>query len=299
MKRKGMMVGKGKKGYHNVISKDPMVHSQSARGIKQPQRLPTKMFGIAPTNMLSTSELKSRIKSLKGWGVRASIESIQEYENELKKRDKKNISEDIKNKLASGEFNMFNKLTPENELIQNTVKNLDDFEDMTYNQYIKQGMTPEKALEILVNTVEGDTSQLSSALKKYADKKGLMNVKNKISESDLSGFIGSESYHKWSILFPNFKLTDGANYLAEKTQSYWFMDVIGSYQGSSKFKKEEFQVWSLKKTKDNEAVVIADDGNNNKLVTQKIPYTDFFDKFEGNETKVYFTNGVILLPSEY
>jgi len=34
-----MMVGKGKKGYHNVMGKDPYVHSQSARGIKQPQRL--------------------------------------------------------------------------------------------------------------------------------------------------------------------------------------------------------------------------------------------------------------------
>jgi len=39
-RRKGMMVGKGKKGYHNVMGKDPYVHSQSARGIKQPQRIP-------------------------------------------------------------------------------------------------------------------------------------------------------------------------------------------------------------------------------------------------------------------
>jgi len=38
-RRKGMMVGKGKKGYHNVTGKDPMVHSQSAKGIKQPQRI--------------------------------------------------------------------------------------------------------------------------------------------------------------------------------------------------------------------------------------------------------------------
>jgi len=38
-RRKGMMVGKGKKGYHNVTGKDPMVHGQSARGIKQPQRV--------------------------------------------------------------------------------------------------------------------------------------------------------------------------------------------------------------------------------------------------------------------
>jgi hypothetical protein len=36
--RKGMMKGSGKRGYHNIIGKDPMVHSQSAKGIKQPQK---------------------------------------------------------------------------------------------------------------------------------------------------------------------------------------------------------------------------------------------------------------------
>ena len=39
IKRKGMGQGKGK-GYKNIIGKDPMVHSQSAKGRKQPQRIP-------------------------------------------------------------------------------------------------------------------------------------------------------------------------------------------------------------------------------------------------------------------
>ena len=37
-KRKGMGQGKGK-GYKNIIGKDPMVHSQSAKGVKQPQNI--------------------------------------------------------------------------------------------------------------------------------------------------------------------------------------------------------------------------------------------------------------------
>ena len=41
-----MMVGKGKKGYHNVIGKDPYVHSQSARGIKQPQRFKNQFVNV-------------------------------------------------------------------------------------------------------------------------------------------------------------------------------------------------------------------------------------------------------------
>jgi len=49
--RKGMMKGSGKRGYHNKIGKDPMVHSQSAKGIKQPQRI----------NVCSSKKIKERI----------------------------------------------------------------------------------------------------------------------------------------------------------------------------------------------------------------------------------------------
>lgn len=38
MARRGMGKGKGK-GYKNIIGKDPSVHAQSAKGIKQPQRI--------------------------------------------------------------------------------------------------------------------------------------------------------------------------------------------------------------------------------------------------------------------
>ena len=37
--RKGMGKGRGK-GYSNITGKDPRVHSQSAKGIKQPQNIP-------------------------------------------------------------------------------------------------------------------------------------------------------------------------------------------------------------------------------------------------------------------
>jgi len=39
MVRKGMMVGSGKRGYQNIIGRDPAVHSQSARGMKQTQQI--------------------------------------------------------------------------------------------------------------------------------------------------------------------------------------------------------------------------------------------------------------------
>jgi len=52
MRRKGLMKGKGK-GYKNVMGKDPYVHSQSARGIKQPQRIP-QVFNTAETSIHKT-----------------------------------------------------------------------------------------------------------------------------------------------------------------------------------------------------------------------------------------------------
>jgi len=49
--RKGMMLGKGS-GYKNVIGKDPMVHSQSAKGIKQPQVRYIKPLNLGKVNKL-------------------------------------------------------------------------------------------------------------------------------------------------------------------------------------------------------------------------------------------------------
>jgi apolipoprotein D and lipocalin family protein len=52
--RRGLGVGKGS-GYHNIIPRDPMVHSQSAKGVKQPQ----SFFGL----FMAKPELQ-RVKSV-------------------------------------------------------------------------------------------------------------------------------------------------------------------------------------------------------------------------------------------
>ena len=70
MARKGMMKGRGR-GYKNVMGKDPYVHSQSAKGIKQPQKI---------------NELKIRIKALSKFKAPAFQE-----ERELLKEEYKNL----------------------------------------------------------------------------------------------------------------------------------------------------------------------------------------------------------------
>lgn len=120
-------------------------------------------------------------------------------------------------------------------------------------------------------------------------------------EHALPNFYGTECYHKFNLLFTNLYLTDGANFIAEKAGAYWLMDVIASYQ--PRLHNEPFQVWKLI-VKDEVGTVICEDGNDHKLVTQHIGWTDFplpaidlWLEYAQDEWGNWF--GVILLPSEH
>lgn len=94
--------------------------------------------------------------------------------------------------------------------------------------------------------------------------------------SHLDMFSGSDAYHHWSILYPHFVLSDGAQYLADKAGAYWLMDIIGSYQRRLLKRGEFFQTWTIKrKAGTSAASVYCTDGNGNYLVRQKILFTDF------------------------
>lgn len=116
---------------------------------------------------------------------------------------------------------------------------------------------------------------------------------------NLAYFTGTEKWHKWNPLTPNYVLTDGALYLAENAGAFWLMDLIASYYHDQKVKAESFQVWKLTVTGES-AVVVCTDGNENELTRQDIPYTDFplpeMTLFVGQDEEPYW---VILLPSEY
>ncbi len=55
-----------------------------------------------------------------------------------------------------------------NPLSDFDIDNLDDFETIQYNHFIKS-MSKEEALQVLINTVEGDFSQLSEELAEIAE----------------------------------------------------------------------------------------------------------------------------------
>ncbi len=116
-----------------------------------------------------------------------------------------------------------------------------------------------------------------------------------LTAKDLLQFSGSENWYRHSL---NRKVlyTDGAQYLAEQGGAYWLLDSIAIAQTHVKaVKAEEFQVWTLKVNPDSTALLTCDDGNKNIVYKQSIPFTDF----PLPEVKLYFTNNVIMLTSEY
>ena len=113
-------------------------------------------------------------------------------------------------------------------------------------------------------------------------------------ELELAQFIGSENYYKHSI--GNFNYTDGVKFLADQGQCYWLLDVVGSYQHLSKVKAVPFQLWELTVNDDNSAVVtMKEDTDMPDIIKQDIPFTDF----PLAQFKLYLTDGVLMLPSEY
>jgi hypothetical protein len=115
----------------------------------------------------------------------------------------------------------------------------------------------------------------------------------------LAQATGTEHY--WRA-FPNndsFLFTDGVNVMAEMCEAFWLVTAVFSWQCVEKVGKESFQVWTLRfdeKRKEDNALLVCEDGNGRELARQEIEFTDF-PLQEG--ITLYLDGGVLLLPSEY
>jgi hypothetical protein len=116
-----------------------------------------------------------------------------------------------------------------------------------------------------------------------------------LDKADLLQFTGSEHWYRHSL---NRKAlyTDGVKHVAEAGGAYWLIDEIALSQAHiPAVAGEEFQLWRLTVRPDRTGTLACEDGNGNAMFTKELEYTDFpLDRIE-----LYFTNGTILLPSEY
>jgi len=114
---------------------------------------------------------------------------------------------------------------------------------------------------------------------------------------ELKEFTGTEAYHKASF-FGNLVLTDGMNYLRNRLNCFWLVDIVASVQHLKSIKNNDFIVWIIEVKKDKSFKVSAWNDTpyeSDLLYEQEGRYTDFpLDRFE-----FYQEGEVLLLKSEH
>ena len=116
-----------------------------------------------------------------------------------------------------------------------------------------------------------------------------------LTEAELLQFTGTEHWYRHAIN-RNVLYTDGAKYLAGRAGAFWLLDEIALIQPyNQRIAAEAFQLWKLVVRPDRTATLTCEDGDGNTVFKKKIPFTDF----PLEEITLYFTDNVILLPSEY
>ena len=89
--------------------------------------------------------------------------------------------------------------------------------------------------------------------------------------------------------------TEGVQYLAEQAGAYWLVDEIALAQGHvAPVKATPFQVWQLS-VKDRAATLVCEDGDGTTVYSKLIKFTDFPEP----GIRLFFTDNVLMLPSEY
>ena len=112
--------------------------------------------------------------------------------------------------------------------------------------------------------------------------------------ADLHQFTGTEQWYRHA-LNRTVLFTEGAKYVADQVGAYWLLDEIALAQcGVAAVKDEAFQVWKLD-VQGSRATLTCGNGNDVDVYAKDIPFTDF----PAPGITLWFTDSVILLPSEY
>lgn len=118
---------------------------------------------------------------------------------------------------------------------------------------------------------------------------------NSLSKRDLRQFTGTEHWYRHGMV-RQVLFTDGVKYMADKGGAYWLVDEIAFAQVSNKAVADEaFQLWKLIVRPDATGALTCENGNGSTVFTKELEFTDF----PLDEITLYFTNQVIMLPSEY
>lgn len=118
-------------------------------------------------------------------------------------------------------------------------------------------------------------------------------------KAELQHFYGSELCYKIPLL--GIKITESINYFANATECFWLITDV-SVIAKNLSKKSQFITIDFKRLSEKkklkmqcEAVINYSDGNGNIFETHKYNITDF----PLDELRLFYVNGILMLPSEY
>lgn len=140
---------------------------------------------------------------------------------------------------------------------------------------------------------------------RMCDNIGMLNAQEL--NENLSGFYGTESYHKLTI-FPGMLGTDGVAYLAKNAECFWLIDEIAIANHTvpairKNQSLQEMQFWQLT-VNGNKGVLVCCEDEGKPVYEKEIEYTDF----PLPEIRIWVAAGgdpdgktfkVMMLPSEY
>lgn len=123
----------------------------------------------------------------------------------------------------------------------------------------------------------------------------MRNSKHPLKKDDLRQFTGTEFWYRHPFN-KSITYTDGVKHVAQQGGAYWLIDdIVIAQKTVPAVAAEPFQFWKLTVREDATATLVCEDGNGNAVYTQDLHFTDF----PLDEIALYFTDNVILLPSEY
>lgn len=115
-----------------------------------------------------------------------------------------------------------------------------------------------------------------------------------LTQADLHQFSGTEVWYRHALQ-RHILFTEGAKYVADTAGAYWLLDEIALGQMKQKIAAQPFQRWTLTVRPNHTGTLTCEDGNCNTVFTKELNFTDF----PLEKISFYFTDNVILLPSEY
>src|SRR5271156_2783579 len=125
-----------------------------------------------------------------------------------------------------------------------------------------------------------------------------MTAEQTLTTGDLSQFIGSEQLFRHGLSRKHL-CTEGVQFVAERAGAYWLLDKIALH-ASPAIAREDFQVWKLGVRRDQTATLTTDNGDNDILKTEELPFTDFpLSEITLWAVRNEFDGFTIMLPGEY